>query len=114
MEQFAELIKEGASIVGIESARLWPQFVALHWLKGIVSLFMFLLALMACLFVFIKSYQKSDFEAFEPCAIHMALVLSCVFLLVFITVGITEFSNLVGQIFYPEADLVQRMIKNGF
>lgn len=38
MEHFVNFMREAATLVGIEAARLWPKMVLVHWIKAMGAL----------------------------------------------------------------------------
>jgi len=113
MDQFIELMREAAILVGIEAARLWPQMVLFHWLKA-VGFWILMLTSLSISIRYIFSAQKAfKLTPDEGDSYFPQMVFAAVFgvpaMIVLVADGARQFAIL----FAPEASLAIRMIGRG-
>ena len=112
MEEFAKLIKEGAEIVGIETIRLWPQIVFVHWIEGLVELITFSVLLFAGLFYLFKFVPVAMCAGSEEeAAPYIAGIVVSALITLFTFMGlIINLSAWVAAVLAPEASYVMKLL----
>lgn len=118
MDQFADLLKQGAEVVGVQTARLWPQVVGITFVRSVFfSLVAVVLIIVAGLLVkYPITWARDDLN--DPrsdggiafLSIGLGALLAAVVVVSAISLG----DNLPG-VFFPEAkavlDIVGRVKK---
>lgn len=114
METFAELIREGAAVVGIQAVRLWPDVIAAYWLSAIAPVLLtpvFIALLTAVAYkanAHVGEWGNGHDDPFKVIA-----VVGYVFAIGSSLIWLTQFGINLHIIFYPEAAYVARLIANG-
>ena len=105
MEQFAELLREAAVVLGTEAARLWPQIVLVTFVKALASLIglVFLFICISALFMFGRGLKDEN----DKGTIYLG---GTILLAVFIMIAIVGFPNICAGIFAPEGQTALNII----
>lgn len=119
MEQFVEMFRDAAAVVGIEAARVWPQMVLLHWIKAVWAVFLFVAVLPLSLFIGVRSVrlgfaEREEFEKRDTNLLQVKVIVGSVvglavgmFLLIGLLIG---GGSTLGTLIAPEASLVKQII----
>ena len=119
MDQFVELFRNAAIVVGIEAARVWPQMVLLHWIKAVWTVFLFIAVLPVSLFIGTRSIQlgfakKEEFDKYGINLLQVKVIAGSVgglvvsaFLLLALLIG---GGRTLGTLIAPEASLIKQII----
>lgn len=104
MEQFAELLREAAVVLGTEAARLWPQIVLVTYIKALAGLVMFLLLVGIGAVVAVLTFKVKD---------EMMSVVAALSIFIWVLIAACAFFALPGifaGIFAPEGQTALNII----
>jgi len=119
MNDFAELIRNAAEILGIQTSRVWPDMVARHWLGGLLGLVgpisIFFMGCLGTAFSLKKVFLfTDDGPQNEKDIIALGILVASGFALAIGLIGfLALFSSSIQTLLHPEADLILRKIAKG-
>ena len=119
MDQFVELFRNAAIVVGIEAARVWPQMVLLHWIKAVWTTILYITVLPLAAVITWRSVKlavtkQTEWEEYRFNIVHLKVIaggvtggmVTTILLLSLLLSGSTTLGTLVA----PEASLVKQII----
>lgn len=114
MEEFARLIQQGADVVGIEAARLWPSIVMVHWIVALVDLVFVPVIVGVVSLCGLKMARAAVSDKASRADTEMIWGGSAIFIGIFallLSVAYAfSFSTMISTLFYPEASYVVKLI----